>query len=992
MDDLNIFLTLTPFDEWGLTIDSFRLPHNAGRYVKPSPISRGTTPSEYGQDETPASQLEDFHRIQLRFNQKTKVKGRITFGSDPDQCDVLLESTRPRFYVSFDSEQRPAIWDDSNNGLTVSYDGQGKNDLRNHFKWIFFPEYETIRVKIPLRNKRELALKVHLPQHYETHPTEYENNVKRFMANSPPPHEAAFHNLGFHSLGTSFAPSESLSPTKRPVYLKREELGSGAYGRVRRILDATTGLQYAGKEFFHSIGWEREIEILKELRHDHVVRFLDFKRDPKPLLVMEYLPLGNLQHQNTSSQIAVEEWSTLLHQCLTALAYLHARKVTHRDLKPENILIHSRIPFWVRVGDFGLAKKGEDLSTFCGNYRYSPPEAYSNQPCTSRVDIWQLGVIVMEGLYGLPVDPRPKKPDDRGKIQQHAFNWCKIIIDAAADWESDVMIDFLRRYLLKWKATDRRSATECLNTAIGIGLFDEYPLQTGTSTPRPKSSQTPARIDAEDASTLRVFSGTNVDTRLGHDGRTLQSPELLRQLSPQANGLSGSAERHSKRSVKKRRTTNDFDPSLSFSDSAWPLDGEILYRAASSSSQEACSEDVDQTGEMASGHPQLHPQLHPQALGQPKSVPPRVHRYHVKKGFSSLIFFGKTIFFRNTDYWINATQLLQAAGYDRHHLPLDWRVQTFKYEMIIGPGSAQGTYVPMRVGIEICKRYGSADLVSLLEERFPLKEDNVTIKQSNPKKDDFEMLKFDDYLLSMRKSDHYVNLTHICSAAQQPRSHLQKWKTTCGLALNVVRGNLKVQGSYADISTAIKFAQSLGLSTIAETLLQLMSTLAQDHGERNDPVIDGLFLNQTTTVTPMDRHVSKTLLPGRRIDNRAGSTESDSPEGDSVIYTRLDISRPSFRFMTPSDASQNAKLCIHLDNPEARTPSMECTRLSPREYSTVRTGPNERRLRSRTVESPSNRLLDTFASGEVGQSLQKGISTGSFTTAQSQNKPHSKCS
>ncbi|KAK7908891.1 hypothetical protein LTR80_012274, partial [Exophiala xenobiotica] len=175
---------------------------------------------------------------------------------------------------------------------------------------------------------------------------------------------------------------------------------------------------------------------------------------------MEYLPLGNLQHQNTSSQIAVEEWSTLLHQCLTALAYLHARKVTHRDLKPENILIHSRIPFWVRVGDFGLAKKGEDLSTFCGNYRYSPPEAYSNQPCTSRVDIWQLGVIVMEGLYGLPVDPRPKKPDDRGKIQQHAFNWCKIIIDAAADWESDVMIDFLRRYLLKWKATDRRSATE----------------------------------------------------------------------------------------------------------------------------------------------------------------------------------------------------------------------------------------------------------------------------------------------------------------------------------------------------------------------------------------------------------------------------------------------------------------------------------------------------------------------------------------------------
>ncbi|KAK5241681.1 hypothetical protein LTR40_013097, partial [Exophiala xenobiotica] len=138
-------------------MDSFRLPHNADRYVKPSPISRGTTPSEYGEDETPANELDYFHRIQLRFDQETKVKGRVTFGSDPDQCDVLLESSRPRFYISFDSEQRPAIWDNSNNGLTVSYDGEAKDDLRHHFKWIFFLGYQTIRVKIPLRNKRELA-------------------------------------------------------------------------------------------------------------------------------------------------------------------------------------------------------------------------------------------------------------------------------------------------------------------------------------------------------------------------------------------------------------------------------------------------------------------------------------------------------------------------------------------------------------------------------------------------------------------------------------------------------------------------------------------------------------------------------------------------------------------------------------------------------------------------------------------------------------------
>ena len=272
MDDLNIFLTLTPFDRWGLTIDSFRLPHNVARYVKPSPISRETTPSEYGCNETPVNELEYLHRIVLKFDQQTKVKGRVIFGSDPERCDVLLESRRPSFYISFDSDQRPAIWDDSNNGLTVSYDGQAKDDLRSHFKWIFFEKFEKISVNIPLRKERELVFYVHLPPHHQTNRKHYEDQAKWFMANAPPPHEVAFHNLAIRSQGTSFAPSESLSPTRRPVYLKLEELGAGAFGRVRKVLDASTGYKYAEKEFFRKKGWEKEVEIIKCLRHMRICR------------------------------------------------------------------------------------------------------------------------------------------------------------------------------------------------------------------------------------------------------------------------------------------------------------------------------------------------------------------------------------------------------------------------------------------------------------------------------------------------------------------------------------------------------------------------------------------------------------------------------------------------------------------------------------------------------------------------------------------------
>ncbi|KAK5464522.1 hypothetical protein LTR55_011735 [Exophiala xenobiotica] len=541
------------------------------RYVKPSPISRGTTPSEYGEDETPSNELEYFHRIQLRFNQETKVKDRVTFGSAPDLCDVLIESTRPRFYISFDSEQRPAIWDDSNNGLIVSYDGQGKNDLRNHFKWIFFPECETIRVKIPLRNKlrhkRELAFNVHLPQHYKTHATEYEDNVKGFMAKAPPPYEVAFHNLILRSQGTSFAPSETLSPTRRPVYLKREELGEGAFGRVRKVLDATTGDEYAGKEFFHKNGWEKEVEIMKYLRHPHIVLFVDSRTTPNPFIVMEYLPLGNLAAQDQLSSVIDTDMLVICNQSLEGLSYLHSQNITHRDLKPENILLRSRTPIHIKLADFGLAQDGSDLKTFCGSRMYAAPEIFLGQHYTNAVDIWSLGVIVMKFVYGLPQHGSAKrkgKAKQKETLQSDGVSWCRSLIESANDWESDLLIDFLTMHMLKWNPQERLSAAECLNTASEINLFSESIAQKGDLTPRLHPVHGTDDIDIEEASTI-IRPLSHMET-LAQNVRASRSEGcMLRSAGPSPPLIPRDDERTSSvfreqtdtRSAKRRRTVND---------------------------------------------------------------------------------------------------------------------------------------------------------------------------------------------------------------------------------------------------------------------------------------------------------------------------------------------------------------------------------------------------------------------------------------------------
>ena len=86
----------------------------------------------------------------------------------------------------------------------------------------------------------------------------------------------------------------------------------------------------------------------------------------------------------------------------------HHTKVIHYDLKPQNIIFHKGI---VKISDFGLSKVVEDnasrielTSQGVGTYWYLPPECFqiSDQPplISSKVDIWSVGVIFFEMLFG----------------------------------------------------------------------------------------------------------------------------------------------------------------------------------------------------------------------------------------------------------------------------------------------------------------------------------------------------------------------------------------------------------------------------------------------------------------------------------------------------------------------------------------------------------------------------------------------------------------
>ena len=74
----------------------------------------------------------------------------------------------------------------------------------------------------------------------------------------------------------------------------------------------------------------------------------------------------------------------------------------HRDLKPENILIHNNV---YKVADFGFGRSVENyekqmLTTQVGTPLYMSLQILTGEPYTSKSDVWSLGNIYYEMLFG----------------------------------------------------------------------------------------------------------------------------------------------------------------------------------------------------------------------------------------------------------------------------------------------------------------------------------------------------------------------------------------------------------------------------------------------------------------------------------------------------------------------------------------------------------------------------------------------------------------
>ncbi|TBU48633.1 kinase-like protein [Dichomitus squalens] len=218
------------------------------------------------------------------------------------------------------------------------------------------------------------------------------------------------------------------------LYEPLDVVGNGSFGIIRKVRRKADGLIFARKELNFERMTERdrkqivaEVNILKDLHHEHIVRYHDrhVDRDAGILyILMEFCGGGDLstvikQAQRHNRLIPEDTIWNYFMQILLALNYCHhpnsghgrtssvgtpdsdgkekRAQILHRDLKPDNVFLDEGN--LVKLGDFGLSKALPQASfaqTYVGTPYYMSPELMQEKAYDSKSDIWSLGCLVYE--------------------------------------------------------------------------------------------------------------------------------------------------------------------------------------------------------------------------------------------------------------------------------------------------------------------------------------------------------------------------------------------------------------------------------------------------------------------------------------------------------------------------------------------------------------------------------------------------------------------
>ncbi|MCD9187878.1 MAG: serine/threonine protein kinase [Pyrinomonadaceae bacterium] len=171
--------------------------------------------------------------------------------------------------------------------------------------------------------------------------------------------------------------------------------------------------QSLGLEQFRQ--FENEAIAASALNHPNIITVHEIGQEISfQYIVTEFIEGETLRDKLNNEQLGKTEVINIAINIAEALNIAHENEIIHRDIKPENIMIHYK--GFIKVVDFGLAhfshsteienqqftltKINSGTSQVLGTFRYMSPEQLLGETLNKQTDIWSLGIVIYEMLFG----------------------------------------------------------------------------------------------------------------------------------------------------------------------------------------------------------------------------------------------------------------------------------------------------------------------------------------------------------------------------------------------------------------------------------------------------------------------------------------------------------------------------------------------------------------------------------------------------------------